>query len=156
MSTDADRIENFVVSFHDVWLTPLVIAQVFYLLYQQLGPPCFACVGYVALTAPLGQLLAQGWCKYGELEMKEKDKRIKVIREVLNGIRVVKFQSWSSVFLERISAIRNCELGYLSREKLYDGTAFIFFNLTPPAMSVIAISTFSATGGLPSSVADLI
>ena len=68
-------------------------------------------------------------------------------REVLNGIRVVKFQSWSSVFLKRIREIRDLELKYLTVEKLYDGAAFVFFNVTPTAMSVLVISTYSATGG---------
>ena len=74
------RIEAIVADFHDLWLTPLVLIQVFYLLYQQLGPASLASLAYIAITGVLSNFMTIGWTKYGDLGMKQKDKRLKIIR----------------------------------------------------------------------------
>ena len=45
--------------------------------------------------------------------MKHKDARIKLMNEVLNGIRVLKLYAWELSFQEKILAIRNMELDVL-------------------------------------------
>lgn len=43
------------------------------------------------------------------------DKRLKTIREIMDGIKLVKINAWEPVFLERMQAIRTEQLGWLKQ-----------------------------------------
>lgn len=48
-------------------------------------------------------------------QMKEKDNRIKLMNEVLNGIKVIKLYAWELAFKEKVLDIRENELKVLKR-----------------------------------------
>ena len=47
--------------------------------------------------------------------MEQKDRRIRMTSEVLNGIKVIKLYAWEDHFLTDVQNIRNNELGVLRR-----------------------------------------
>lgn len=47
--------------------------------------------------------------------MKSKDERIKLMNEVLNGIKVLKLYAWELAFKDKVSAIRESELHVLKK-----------------------------------------
>ena len=59
----------------------------------------------------LGKILAKNQAKV----MKRKDARQKIMNEVLQGIRVIKFFAWEISFSERISEVRGQELAQLRK-----------------------------------------
>ena len=50
--------------------------------------------------------------------MKYKDLRIKLMNEILNGMKVLKLYAWESSFLEKVEEIRRTEVRIL-RKQLY-------------------------------------
>lgn len=48
-------------------------------------------------------------------QMKSKDNRIKLMNEMLNGIKVLKLYSWELAFKDRVSKIREDELQVLKK-----------------------------------------
>ena len=53
-----------------------------------------------------------------EENMKYKDLRIKLMNEILNGMKVLKLYAWESSFLEKVEEIRRTEVRIL-RKQLY-------------------------------------
>lgn len=103
MSTDTDRIVNFCPSFHAFWSLPVQVAVTLYLLYQQIGVAFLAGVLFAILLIPINRLLAN---KIGELStkmMEWKDQRVKLMSEILYGIRVLKFHAWEDYFAAKVS-----------------------------------------------------
>lgn len=47
--------------------------------------------------------------------MKSKDNRIKLMNEVLNGIKVLKLYAWELAFKDKVSQIRESELRVLKK-----------------------------------------
>jgi ABC transporter transmembrane region. len=47
--------------------------------------------------------------------MKLGDQRLKVVREIMDGIKIVKIKAWEKAFQKRIDAIRTEQLGWLKR-----------------------------------------
>lgn len=47
--------------------------------------------------------------------MKSKDSRIKLMNEMLNGIKVLKLYAWELAFKEKVSEIRESELQVLKK-----------------------------------------
>lgn len=59
--------------------------------------------------------------------MQQKDKRSKLMGEILNGIKVLKLYAWESAFAEQVSDIRSKEISALrSQAFLSSGIVFAF------------------------------
>lgn len=73
--------------------------------------------------------------------MTQKDKRIKLMNEVLNGMKVLKLYAWELSFKDKISAIRNVELetlrkyAYLSAFGTFTWTCAPFLVSLPRSLS---------------------
>ena len=64
-------------------------------------------------------------------QMKEKDKRIKLMSEILNGIKVLKLYAWEESFTKIISGIRKEELTLLRRAGFTNAASSFFWQLAP-------------------------
>jgi hypothetical protein len=60
-----------------------------------------------------------------------KDQRIKMMNEILNGIRVLKLYAWEMAFIRSINHIREKELGYIRQKALINSISNILWTFTP-------------------------
>ena len=91
MSVDAHRLSDLMIHLHMVWSAPLQIVLSLVFLYLAMGPSIFAGFAVMLLMIPVNSWLASWSKKFQVKQMTEKDSRIKLINEVLNGIKVCKF-----------------------------------------------------------------
>jgi hypothetical protein len=63
--------------------------------------------------------------------MKVKDERIKMMSEILNGIRVLKLYAWEMAFIRSITSIREKELGYIRQKAIIGAISSILWTFTP-------------------------
>lgn len=63
--------------------------------------------------------------------MKDKDKRIKLMSEILNGIKVLKLYAWEDSFNKIITDIRNDELTSLRTAGLINAVSYFFWQVSP-------------------------
>ncbi|XP_011404304.1 PREDICTED: multidrug resistance-associated protein 7-like isoform X1 [Amphimedon queenslandica] len=146
MSTDVDRIVNFCPSFHQFWSLPFQISVSLYLLYRQVGLAFIAGVVFCILLIPVNRWLAK---KIGELSTKmmtQKDNRVKLMTEILTGIRVIKFYAWEKNFADKVNNIRSSELKSLAGRKYLDALCVYFWATTPVLISIMTFSTYVALG----------
>lgn len=81
----------------------------------------------IVLT-PLQIWLSRSLGNNQKVMMKKKDARQKIMNEVLQGIRVIKFFAWETSFFGKINKIREEELATLRTSWLYRaGMARILF-----------------------------
>ncbi|XP_038072640.1 multidrug resistance-associated protein 7-like [Patiria miniata] len=146
MSVDTWRIMGFCWSFHELWSLPFQITVSLILLYQQLGLAFLTGVVFtVLLTAITKWLSTRMYRYYGEM-MKHKDSRIKVMSEILHGIRVIKFYAWEKHFMHRIKELRRLELGRLLRLKYLAAVCTYLWGSTPILMAVFTFAAYSLLG----------
>lgn len=88
MSVDAQRFMDTMSYINMVWSAPLQIILSLIFLYNTLGPSIFAGFGVMVVMIPLNGVLASKARKFQISQMKKKDTRIKLVNEVLNGIKV--------------------------------------------------------------------
>ncbi|XP_052106560.1 ATP-binding cassette sub-family C member 10-like isoform X1 [Mytilus californianus] len=146
MSTDTDRIINFCPSFHAVWSLPFQIGVSLFLLYQQVGLAFLAGLGFALILIPINRWIAN---KIGELStdmMAQKDNRVKMMNEILYGIKVVKFYAWEDHFKTKIEELRHAELKSLKGRKYLDALCVYFWATTPVLISIITFTTYSLLG----------
>jgi hypothetical protein len=63
--------------------------------------------------------------------MKLKDARVKLLNEVLNGIKVLKLYAWEKSFQDKISAIREKELVTLRKYAMLSAVGSFFWTCAP-------------------------
>ena len=68
--------------------------------------------------------------------MRHKDSRIKIMNEILNGIKVIKLYAWENYFIDSILGIRKKELKMLAYSAILNALMFFASLSTPVLVSV--------------------
>ncbi|KAI8811583.1 P-loop containing nucleoside triphosphate hydrolase protein [Cladochytrium replicatum] len=140
MSADTDRIRHYICYLHEFFVH-LPVAIICSLSFLVLVMGWSALIGVAALFAllPAGHLLGKMVSKFEMEELLATDKRVNLINEVLQGIRIVKFFAWESRFIERITKIR------LTQLKWYAKKVFLYMVMAGLALSsstIVTVVTF--------------
>uniref|UniRef100_A0A8C5H211 ABC-type glutathione-S-conjugate transporter n=1 Tax=Gouania willdenowi TaxID=441366 RepID=A0A8C5H211_GOUWI len=128
VSADTQKLMDFVVYFNAVWLAPIEIALCLFFLWQHLGPSALAGIATVILIFPLNGFIAKKRSKLQEIQMKFMDGRIKLMNEILNGIKILKFYAWEKAFLEQVLGYREKELKALKKSQILYSISIASFN----------------------------
>ncbi|XP_031432945.1 multidrug resistance-associated protein 1-like [Clupea harengus] len=128
VSADTQKLMDFVVYFNAVWVAPIEIALCLFFLWQRLGPSALAGIATVILIFPLNGFIAKMRSKLQEVQMKYMDSRIKLMNEILSGIKILKFYAWEKAFLERVIGYREPELKALRKSQILYSISFASFN----------------------------
>ncbi|XP_037610526.1 canalicular multispecific organic anion transporter 2 isoform X2 [Sebastes umbrosus] len=140
MSVDAQRFMDLTTFLNMLWSAPLQIMLALYFLWQNLGPSVLAGVAVMVMLIPLNAVIAMKTRAYQVEQMQYKDSRIKLMNEILNGIKVLKLYAWENSFKEKVLAIRQKELNVL-RKTAYLGALSTMAWTSAPFL--VALTTFA-------------
>ena len=116
------------------------------LLYKQVGLSCLAGVAITILLIPINKLIADRIGRLSQMMMTAKDERVKIMAELLSGVRVVKFLAWEDFFSRRIDEQRSTELKHLKGRKYLDALCVYLWATTPVLISLVTFTMFSMLG----------
>ncbi|KAK9763135.1 Transporter of the ATP-binding cassette (ABC) [Basidiobolus ranarum] len=155
MAVDAHKIAEICAYLNYLYILPMQIILTVLYLFQVLGWSAIAGSLTIALTLPLNYYLVFKWSKMERKLMSATDKRISIINEVLQGIRIIKFFAWEHRFKSRVDESRAKELSVLKqrfRLWLYGGTLWFIF---PAIVTAITFYTYTnvANKSLTASIA---
>ncbi|XP_062999456.1 multidrug resistance-associated protein 1-like [Elgaria multicarinata webbii] len=140
MSVDAQRFMDLATYINMVWSAPLQVILALYLLWLNLGPSVLAGVAVMLLLVPVNAVIAMKTKTYQVAHMNSKDNRIKLMNEILNGIKVLKLYAWELAFKEKVLGIRQQELKVL-KKSAYLAAVGTFTWVCAPFL--VALSTFA-------------
>ncbi|EGZ11447.1 hypothetical protein PHYSODRAFT_338156 [Phytophthora sojae] len=142
-SSDIQRVIQCTNEINTIWIFPIQIGVVVYMLYDVLGVAALA--GFVVIA--LSMLAAFFFSKrssgsYKEL-MKRKDERMKLVKEVFGAIQIVKFNAWEGKFENKLLALRERELKALARF-MYSlcGSIFVLW-ASPIFVSTVSFAVYT-------------
>ncbi|KAJ2368384.1 hypothetical protein IW150_005421, partial [Coemansia sp. RSA 2607] len=121
MSSDSSRVATFIGgNLYQIWSIPLRITLALYMLYNTIGWSVFVGIGFTLIGIPLSSGFRKHLRELNKLIFEHRDDRIKIITEVLNGIKIIKLYAWEIPFIKKISYIRNVlELGAVRDYGIY-------------------------------------
>ncbi|NXJ88320.1 MRP3 protein, partial [Corythaixoides concolor] len=140
MSVDAQRFMDLVNFLNLLWSAPLQIVLALYFLWQSLGPSVLAGVAVMVLLIPFNSAIAMKTRAFQVEQMRYKDSRIKLMNEILGGIKVLKLYAWEPSFSEKVLEIRKNELRVL-KKSAYLNSLSTFAWISAPFL--VALTTFA-------------
>ncbi|KAI9139662.1 multi drug resistance-associated protein MRP [Paraphysoderma sedebokerense] len=149
MSVDAQRFNDTTSYLHILWSGPFQISLALYFLYQNLGYSIFAGVAIMVLMIPINGAFARKQQRLQKIQMNNKDTRIKLMDEVLLGVKVIKLYAWEKFFLRRILSVREKELNTLKSYGYLNAIQGFFWNCTPFLVSFATFSLYVFVGDEP-------
>jgi ABC-type multidrug transport system fused ATPase/permease subunit len=114
-SDDTNQIRGFLFFMNNAICAPLQIGACLYLIYRQVGAATFVGLGYTIFTTPVTGVVFGIVFKIRLIKMKTTDARVKLMNEILQGIRIIKYYAWESAFVQKIMAIRTEELWLVAK-----------------------------------------
>ncbi|KAL3882083.1 hypothetical protein ACJMK2_028455 [Sinanodonta woodiana] len=140
MSVDVERIFSFVYFFWGLWASPLEVIIALSLLYGTVGPSMLAGLAVLILLMPLNAIITRKIHKLEDKQMKYKDERVKLITEILNGIKILKLHAWEMSFRDKVKFIRDKELRILMKSCFLNAFMIFSWNTAP---FVVGLATFA-------------
>ncbi|XP_006751403.2 canalicular multispecific organic anion transporter 1-like [Leptonychotes weddellii] len=143
MSVDAQKLMDVTSYFHLLWSDVLQITLSIYFLWAELGPSILAGVGVMVLLIPVNAILAAKSRAIQVKNMKNKDKRLKIMNEILSGIKILKYFAWEPSFKNQVHELRKKELKNLLTFGQMQSVIVFLLYLTPVLVSVITFSVYA-------------
>ena len=146
MQQDSERLMWFIP------LSPMLISgtlQIFLnsmLLFYYIGVTSVVGIIMLACLIPINRVLVGMQMKLRFATQKHTDERVKLINEVLKGIRVVKTYAWEEFMEARISAIRAKEIKMIRTRSILGAFSSLFMWAAPPFATVAVFVLYNGVG----------
>ncbi|XP_044158857.1 multidrug resistance-associated protein 1-like [Bufo gargarizans] len=144
ISTDVQKLMDLATCLNYVWSAPITILFAMYFLWQTLGVAVFVGVAVFILNLPFMTVFAVLIKRLQEEQMKQKDGRIKLISEILQGIKVLKLYAWENAFRKKVESFRLMELKAVKKIALLFSGALALFVASPFWVSLSMFGVFLA------------
>ncbi|GFQ80003.1 multidrug resistance-associated protein 1 [Trichonephila clavata] len=142
MSVDTQRMMDYVQMVNLLWSAPLQIIIAIYLLWQQLGIATLGGLFVMILMIPINGFITYFIRSSQVLLMKDKDRRTKLMNEILNGIKVLKLYAWENSFIKMVMNYRSNEVASLRSQAYLMGAVTFAFSSAPFLVSLASFATY--------------
>lgn len=146
-SNDTGQLQRFLYFFNNMVLALPTIAICLWLIYEQLDVATFVGLGLILVIMPLNGVI------FGALNMIRRKKvlitdiRVKLMNEILSGIRIIKYYAWEKAFAEKVTLVREKELKLLEVSAYVVAIAFtIILQAVPVFLPVLIFFTYVKLG----------
>ncbi|CAF0998002.1 unnamed protein product [Rotaria magnacalcarata] len=142
MSIDASRFGELTSYIHVLWSGPFQIVLALVLLYRQMQLAIIPGLLLLLLLIPMNLYLQRIQKKLTTKQMKLKDQRIKMMNEILNGIKVLKLYAWEQAFIRRINDVRERELKCLRQKAFLNAVSSAIWSFAPILVCIATFATY--------------
>ncbi|KAM9618308.1 ATP-binding cassette sub-family C member 2 isoform 1-T1 [Trichechus inunguis] len=142
MSVDAQKLMDVTSFIHLLWSTFVQIILSIFFLWEELGPSILAGVGVMVILIPINGILATKNRSLQVKNMKNKDKRLKIMSEILSGIKILKYFAWEPSFKSQVHNLRKKELKNLLTYAKIQSVMVFLLQLIPVLVSVTTFSVY--------------
>ncbi|XP_026679570.1 multidrug resistance-associated protein 1, partial [Diaphorina citri] len=141
MSVDAQRMD-ITPYLNMLWSAPLQIGLALYFLWGILGPSVLAGLAVMVILIPVNGYVATRIRNLQIKQMKSKDARVKLMNEVLSGIKVLKLYAWELSFQEQILKIRSKEIKVLKEAAYLNAATSFIWSCAPFLVSLVSFAVY--------------
>ncbi|KAF8217563.1 multidrug resistance-associated ABC transporter [Mycena galopus ATCC 62051] len=146
ISSDVEKFDLLSYLAHYTWIAPLQLIIVIGLLIKTIGVSALVGFGLLVVAAPPQAILVKIMFDQRFKGVKITDARVRLITEVLQGIRLVKFYGWEDFYVERIQEMRTREVKTIRKSAWATSALVAMFTVMPTLAMVLSLITYKLTG----------
>ncbi|KAG0257232.1 Multidrug resistance-associated protein 1 [Actinomortierella ambigua] len=147
MSVDAERWSLNSMFLPMLISAPFEIGLAIWMLYQQIGWSVFLGLATIIGMIPIQGVLAKFYQRAKTQKLEAMDVRLRLVNEVLSGIKIVKLYGWEDSFRDKIQASRNREIRVLRKLGVTFSIMSIMFSTLPMLVSLVSFAVYATVGG---------
>ncbi|BFZ12050.1 hypothetical protein BsWGS_15089 [Bradybaena similaris] len=142
MSVDCQRLQEILTFYTFLWSTPIQCIFAIALLYNTIGISVLTGVALLVLLVPFNAWIANQQKQYQEENLVLKDARIKMVNEILNGMKVLKLYAWEDQFKRKVEQIREDEMKQLRLVAILYILAGVLWGMAPFLVGFLTFATY--------------
>ncbi|KAJ2800586.1 Transporter of the ATP-binding cassette (ABC), partial [Coemansia guatemalensis] len=147
MAIDAHKIAEGASYLQFFYELPALIIVTVMMLYQLLGAAVFGCIGAILFFGPIQMWLVSIWRVYQNQLMKISDRRMSMMNEILQGVRIIKFFAWEPQFEHQVAGVRGSELSVLRQRYLMFSYSVVLFFMAPVFITLATFTVYTKVMG---------
>ncbi|XP_029344396.1 multidrug resistance-associated protein 1 isoform X2 [Acyrthosiphon pisum] len=142
MAVDAHRLIDLIPFLNFIWSAPFQICLAMYFLWQLLGPSVLAGLFVMIVLIPINAAVANKLMKLQVKQMTNKDQRLKLMNEILSGIKVLKLYAWEPCFEQKVLDIRGKEINVLRSAVYFNAATSFIWTCAPLLVSLLTYAVY--------------
>ncbi|CAG2166187.1 unnamed protein product, partial [Oppiella nova] len=146
MSNDVNRFDEFAFFLQSLFVAPLHSALVIYLLWERMEWACLAGMAVLLLFIPFQLLMGRMFQRARRNTAKLTDTRIKLMSEIISGMRVIKMYAWEQPFAQLVSEARRKEIHGIRQSSFLKGINLSLSIITVRIILFVCFLTYILMG----------
>jgi ATP-binding cassette subfamily C (CFTR/MRP) protein 4 len=148
LSNDVSRFERFTSYLHYLWLAPLQFSLIVYLSWQSIGNATFVGGCLLLLFVPFQSWIGKKFSQLRSKTAKKTDIRIRIMNEIIKGIKVIKMYAWETSFSNLVANARKEEIEIVQTTCLFKAICDIFFFVSIPIVIGFVFNAYVSMGNV--------
>ncbi|XP_053600633.1 ATP-binding cassette sub-family C member 4-like isoform X2 [Plodia interpunctella] len=139
MANDVNRFDTGPLFAHYLWIGPIEIILMTIYLYRELGMPAIYGSLVIIAMIPFQIFLGTQTSIYRKGTALKTDERVRLMKEIIMGMEVIKMYTWEQPFQNLIASIRRNEIYYIKMTSYIRGVVLSFIMFTSRFAIFIAV-----------------
>uniref|UniRef100_A0A8D3BPU4 Multidrug resistance-associated protein 4 n=1 Tax=Scophthalmus maximus TaxID=52904 RepID=A0A8D3BPU4_SCOMX len=146
LSNDVYRLDEVTLNLHYLWLGPLQTMGIIFFLWSEIGLSCLAGVAAVALMLPVQTWFGKLFGIFRSKTAVLSDDRIRIMNEVVSGIRIIKMYAWEKPFSALVTEVRRKEISQILKSSFLRGLNMAAFFASSKVIVFITFAVYALLG----------
>ncbi|KAL7753538.1 hypothetical protein RI367_001313 [Sorochytrium milnesiophthora] len=138
IATDTYRLDMVMPYLHMIWACPIQVLVAAILLIIYMGPTALVGVAILAVFVPVQAKAMAFVTTVRRASQLMTDKRVKLVNELLQGMKIVKFLAWETPMYDRIADTRAKEIKLAARAAVMK-SAIVGIAISIPSIATILV-----------------
>ncbi|XP_036946537.1 multidrug resistance-associated protein 4-like isoform X2 [Acanthopagrus latus] len=146
LSNDVNRFDEITLNLQYLLVGPLQALVIIVVLWYEIGPSCLAGVAAVALMLPIQTCFGKLFGIFRSKTALLTDNRIRIMNEVVSGIRIIKMYAWEKPFSALVTEVRRKEILQILRSSYLRGLNMASFFASSKIIVFVTFTVYVLLG----------
>uniref|UniRef100_A0A915DLA1 Uncharacterized protein n=1 Tax=Ditylenchus dipsaci TaxID=166011 RepID=A0A915DLA1_9BILA len=148
-TTDVQRVRLCWFQLRDFIYCPLMMIVGLLGLFYVLGVNTCYGIAVLLLLMPINFYISKRMAHFEQVQMKYKDARLKLVNDILSGMKVLKLYAWELSMQKMVSEVRRKETNTLKIIFILDGLITLSFQFGPVLATFVSFFGYTVIQGNP-------
>ncbi|XP_077580290.1 ATP-binding cassette sub-family C member 4-like isoform X1 [Stigmatopora nigra] len=146
LSNDVNRFDEVTLNLHYLWVGPVQAVVIIAFLWQEIGLSCLAGVAILILMMPVQTWFGKLFGIFRSKTAVLTDTRIRIMNEVVSGIRIIKMYAWENPFSHLVTESRRQEINQIMKSSYLRGLNMASFFASSKIVVFVTFLVYALVG----------